>query len=196
MPTEPAASFRARESGAGNFSEFANERGGCTVEAIDRILVAVIVDPLRQLLGLLSARHINLGVRPVLVIGSQIAERPCGHGSGIDGIASSTFSPRIAGEVTLSQYGQILRGRLYCQREQHRGGHNGPLYPRLHLPSFQRNRIRCGSSQGLTTSAAKWLKGDDIAPLDGCTGVYVDGQYPVGHRLLGCLQDCARNGYS
>ena len=136
MPTEPAASFRACESGAVNFPEFANERGCCTVEVIGRILVAVIVDPLRELLRLLSAGHITLGFGTVVVVRSHIAERPRDHGSGIDRIASSTFSPRIAGKITLSQYGQLLRGHLHRQGQQHYGRYNGPLNPRLYPSKF------------------------------------------------------------
>jgi len=75
-----------------------------SIDAIGRIIAAVIVDPLREFLSVLSARHITLGSRTVLVIGSHIAERRGDHGSGIDGIASSTFSLRFAGEVTVPQY--------------------------------------------------------------------------------------------
>jgi hypothetical protein len=136
MPTEPAASFPAHQSGAVNFPEFANERGGCTVEVIGRILVAVIVDPLRKFLRLLSARHITLGFGTVVVVRSYIAERPRDHGSGVDRIASSTFSPRIARKITLSQYRQFLRGHLHRQGQQHDDRYNGRVNPRFYPSKF------------------------------------------------------------
>src|SRR3954447_16713815 len=67
---------------------------------------------------MLSARHITLGFRTILVIRSHIAERPGDHGSGIDRIACSTFGPRGAGKVPLSQYGQILGGGTLHRLEQ------------------------------------------------------------------------------
>ena len=123
--------FRARESWA-DFPEFANEGGGRTVEAIGRVLAAIVVDPLREFLRMLSARHITLGFRTILVIRSHIAERPGDHGSGIDRIACSTFGPRGAGKVPLSQYGQILGGHLYRQGQKHYERYNSPLNARLH----------------------------------------------------------------